>query len=203
MTFRCVALHERVDLLDKCCDLLNTEWKRSHGVRSRFLEKSNHEFPCSLLMLDEEMLIGHARLSRIVSEEKSLLLTSVIIDPNRRGEGLGRKLLHLTEEYAKKRGFTYLCLSSESKELFYKKCGFYETSPVQQCSSNALQSKFEMLQKSADHATSTNEVDEKMPGAEDESKVHIIPPPPPLIKSHYQVSSNDEISKKCWLRKEI
>ncbi|CAK8693263.1 N-alpha-acetyltransferase 80-like [Clavelina lepadiformis] len=202
MSIHFEALHDRVDLLHQCCVLLNSYWRRSYDERLKKVGRSNDHFPCNLLMLDGEEFIGHVELSQVVGDEKCLRLKAVIIDPNRRGEGLGRKLLHLTEEYAKKRGFTSLCLSSENKKLFYKKCGFYETSPVQQCSSNALESKFEMLQKSVNHATSTNEVDEKMPRAEDESKIHIIPPPPPLIKSH-QVSSNDEISKTCWLRKEI
>lgn len=62
-----------------------------------------------------------------------------------RGKGFGKKLMFLTEEYALKRGYTSLCLSSDEKEKFYEKCGYFKCQPVQQSHNTNLNEKLSIV----------------------------------------------------------
>ena len=57
--------------------------------RSRFLKQSNDNFPCSLVMLKDDEVLGHVRLSKVIGEPKSLFLTS------------GKKLLFARNSFQK------------------------------------------------------------------------------------------------------
>ena len=71
----------------------------------------------------------------------------MIIAPQHRGSGLGKKLLQLTEEYVLQRGFSSLCLSSNGTEKFYEKCGYVECEPVQQSHNTAINDKLLMVSR--------------------------------------------------------
>ncbi|KAJ8015925.1 hypothetical protein DPEC_G00001760 [Dallia pectoralis] len=134
-----VPLHQRPDLLETCADLVNSEWPRSHGARVHSLQKSCQEFPVVLLLLHgsgnedcvDETLLGHVRLSRVVSHPGSLFVESVVISKTQRGKGYGRTLMQEAERYARARGFSSLCLTTHDKQHFYAHLGYVLSSPVQ------------------------------------------------------------------------
>ena len=149
--FKLIPLHKKWELLEECCLLLNHEWKRSFDSRKQHLSKSCDSYPCHLLFveadLDEEniSLVGHLRLSKVLGDDTSLLVTSVIISPSRRGCGLGRKILELAEAFAASDNFQYLYLSSHDKGDFYKKCGYEKSHAVQELLQNNLKAKMSRL----------------------------------------------------------
>jgi len=149
--FKLIPLHKKWELLEECCLLLNHEWKRSFDSRKQHLSKSCDTYPCHLLFVEADVdtentsLVGHLRLSKVLGDDTSLLVTSVIISPIRRGCGLGRKLLELAEAFAASDNFQYLYLSSEDKGEFYKKCGYEKSHAVQELLQNNLKAKMSRL----------------------------------------------------------
>ncbi|XP_061760860.1 N-alpha-acetyltransferase 80 [Nerophis ophidion] len=133
---RVTPIHLRPDLLLPCADLVNSEWKRSRAARVHSLQKSCPDFPVCLLLLlqsprEAERLLGHARLSRVVGQDDSLLVESVVVSEAERGRGYGRTLMEETELYARGRGFKRLCLSTHDKQRFYAHLGYTPSAPVQ------------------------------------------------------------------------
>uniref|UniRef100_H2ZDC3 N-acetyltransferase domain-containing protein n=1 Tax=Ciona savignyi TaxID=51511 RepID=H2ZDC3_CIOSA len=202
-----IPLHERKELLDECCTLLNSEWKRSYGVRSRSLSQSCDELPCNLLMLEmlngQSILVGHSRLTAVIGEPKSIFLTSVVIKIPRRGQGLGKVLMKLTEEYVHNKGYLSICLSTDDKVQFYTKCGYVESNPVEQCSGKQLQGKILLLQthklKSYGNNTSKNK-NETIQQIQEKPHQN-IPSPQPLCK--LSIKTFEENTNKVWMRKEL
>uniref|UniRef100_A0A8C8E4Q2 N-alpha-acetyltransferase 80, NatH catalytic subunit n=1 Tax=Oryzias sinensis TaxID=183150 RepID=A0A8C8E4Q2_9TELE len=133
--FRLVPVHQRLDLLVPCADLVNSEWQRSQAARVHALQKSCSEFPVCLVLLlghkDTERLLGHARLSRVVGHGGSLFVESVVVSKEERGKGYGRVLMEETERYARRRGFKRLCLTTHDKQHFYAHLGYVLSAPVQ------------------------------------------------------------------------
>jgi len=149
--FKLIPLHKKWELLEECCLLLNHEWKRSFDARKQHLSRSCDTYPCHLLFVEADVdaenisLVGHLRLNKVLGDDTSLLVTSVIISPKRRGCGLGRKLLELAEAFAASDNFQYLYLSSEDKGEFYKKCGYEKSHAVQELLQNNLKAKMSNL----------------------------------------------------------
>ncbi|XP_013857205.1 N-acetyltransferase 6 [Austrofundulus limnaeus] len=132
---RAVPIHHRPDLLVPCADLVNSEWPRSQAARVHSLQKSCSEFPVCLVLLQgqggEERLLGHVRLTRVVGLDGGLFVESVVVSRERRGMGFGRVLMEETERYAKRRGFSRLCLTTHDKQHFYAHLGYVLSAPVQ------------------------------------------------------------------------
>lgn len=130
-----VPLHRRLDLVETCADLVNSEWQRSRGARIHGLQKSCQDFPVCLVLIQgigsEEQLLGHARLSRVVGHSDSLFVESVVVSKAQRGKGYGRILMEKTERYASARGFRRLCLTTHDKQHFYAHLGYVLSQPVQ------------------------------------------------------------------------
>nr|XP_054602326.1 N-alpha-acetyltransferase 80 isoform X2 [Nothobranchius furzeri] len=132
---RAVPIHQRPDLLVPCADLVNSEWQRSQAARVHSLQKSCSEFPVCLVLLQgergSERLLGHVRLTRVVSHSSGLFVESVVVSKEERGKGYGRILMEETERYAKRRGFKRLSLTTHDKQHFYAHLGYVLSTPVQ------------------------------------------------------------------------
>ncbi|MFT7800899.1 N-acetyltransferase 6-like [Arapaima gigas] len=148
---RAVPLHHRLDLLEACAELVNTEWPRSLGARIHALQKSCHDFPVCLVLLQRttegERLLGHARLSRVVGQSGSLFVESVVVSQEQRGKGHGRALMEAAERYAKARGFQRLCLTTHDKQHFYSHLGYVLSKPVQNAGAMTSFMPMEILEK--------------------------------------------------------
>ncbi|XP_024049397.1 N-alpha-acetyltransferase 80 [Terrapene carolina triunguis] len=140
-----VPLHQRPDLVEVCAELINEEWKKSKTSRMYSLQKSTDNFPLCLVLIKTQrateaaeegkmaktQLLGHARLSRVVSQPQSLFVETVVVSRVLRGQGYGRKLMEATECYAKSRGFRHLHLTTHDKQHFYAHLGYTASEPVQ------------------------------------------------------------------------
>lgn len=149
---RIEPLHERWDLVEACAELLNAQWQRSMGARIHSLRQSSHSYPVCLLLLkgewrsQDEKVIGHARLSRVLGS-RSLFVESVVVSSMLRGKGYGRILMEAVERYAKGRGCTRLCLTTHDKQHFYAHLGFVLSKPVQSVGTLASFMPVEVLHK--------------------------------------------------------
>ncbi|XP_058855926.1 N-alpha-acetyltransferase 80-like [Acipenser ruthenus] len=167
-----VPLHRRPDLVGACADLVNSEWQRSRAARIHSLEKSCDGFPVCLVMVSRaDQLLGHARLSLVVGQPRSLFVETVVVSRELRGKGYGRRMMEATERYARSRGFWRLCLTTHDKQHFYAHLGFVLSEPVQNAGSMTTFMPMEVLQRfSRPPATS---------GEGDESGLNQTSSPPP------------------------
>ncbi|XP_068452885.1 N-alpha-acetyltransferase 80 [Clinocottus analis] len=195
-----VPIHRRPDLLARCADLVNSEWQRSQAARVHSLQKSCPDFPVCLVLLrgrgETERLLGHARLSRVVGRGSSLFVESVVVSDAERGKGYGRTLMEEAERYARRGGFTRLCLTTHDKQHFYSHLGYALSVPVQSAGAMAAFVPMEMLlrisrihsedeeEEEANTQTQTR-INAQVPqggacvvGSPPPSGLH--PPPPPL-----------------------
>ncbi|XP_065103182.1 N-alpha-acetyltransferase 80-like [Paramisgurnus dabryanus] len=187
---RIEPLHERWDLVEVCSELLNVQWKRSTGARIHSLRQSSHNYPVCLLLLNgkrgsqDEKLIGHARLSRVLGS-RSLFVESVVVCSTLRGMGYGRVLMEGVERYARGRGCTRLCLTTHDMQHFYAHLGFVLSKPVQSVGTLASFMPEEMLHKFC--RTGENEEKEEEEQERKSAKVsskslsNCTPPPPPPL----------------------
>ncbi|XP_076258266.1 N-alpha-acetyltransferase 80 [Rhynchophorus ferrugineus] len=126
-----VPLHKYPEYLQKCCDLINSEWKRSNTARLRSLEASSDKLPTSLILLKGDILLGHVKLSPLPSVPNSCFVESVVIDNSERGKGYGSLLMAKTEDYCRKTmNISVIYLSTKGQEGFYCKLGYIECMPV-------------------------------------------------------------------------
>lgn len=152
-SYECVALHRSPQHKHGCAEVLMEQWPRSIRARLSMLDKSNDGLPYSLVMLertgdvDDAKVIGHARLSRVVVEDTAGFIESVVIRRDRRGAGLGRKLMEETEKHARRLGLTKLYLSTHDKQDFYAHLGFTFCQPVMSCSIPAKLLSSEQIKK--------------------------------------------------------
>ncbi|XP_016372514.1 N-acetyltransferase 6-like isoform X3 [Sinocyclocheilus rhinocerous] len=183
---RIEPLHERWDLVEGCAELLNAQWQRSMGARIHSLRQSSHSYPVCLLLLkgerqtQDEKLIGHARLSRILGS-RSLFVESVVVCSTLRGKGYGRILMEGVERYTKGRGCTRLCLTTHDKQHFYAHLGFVLSKPVQSVGTLASFMPMEVLHKfcrSAENKEEGRNSDANFNNPAS-SVPSILPPPPP------------------------
>lgn len=180
-------LHERWDLVEACAELLNAQWQRSLGARIHSLRQSSHSYPVCLLLLkgerrsQDEKLIGHARLSRVLGS-RSLFVESVVVCDTLRGKGYGRILMEAVERYAKGRGCTRLCLTTHDKQHFYAHLGFVLSKPVQSVGTLASFMPMEVLHKfcrSTENEEEERKCDVKLFNNPAPSTPSGLPPPPP------------------------
>uniref|UniRef100_UPI00358F67A4 N-alpha-acetyltransferase 80 n=1 Tax=Myxine glutinosa TaxID=7769 RepID=UPI00358F67A4 len=132
-----VPLHEFPELMEECAELLSREWRLSPTARLVSLSRSCHDFPLSLVLVRPTTgqrknltVIGHSKLSRVLSFPNGLFVESVIVPSCVRGRGYGRRLMEATEKYARTRGFETLHLSTHDKQHFYAHIGYSFCAPV-------------------------------------------------------------------------
>ncbi|XP_030748191.1 N-alpha-acetyltransferase 80 [Sitophilus oryzae] len=131
MDFSVVLLHRNPQYLQKCCDLINSEWKRSDTARFRSLESSCDQLPTSLILLRGNKVLGHVKLSVIPSIPNSCFIESVVIAHNERGKGLGTLLMQKAEDYCRTvLHLDVVYLSTKGQEEFYRKLGYIECMPI-------------------------------------------------------------------------
>ncbi|XP_053325650.1 N-alpha-acetyltransferase 80 [Spea bombifrons] len=128
-----VPLHHRPDLTASCAELLNQTWRRSLGARMHSLERSSDDFPVCLVLVRVSggPVLGHVRLCKVIGLSDSLFVESVVVSEELRGKGYGRKLMEATENYARRRGFRNLHLTTHDKQYFYAHLGYTLSGPVQ------------------------------------------------------------------------
>ncbi|XP_019866027.1 N-alpha-acetyltransferase 80 isoform X1 [Aethina tumida] len=131
MTIELLPLHHHPEYILDCCTLLNDEWKRSETARLRSLESSSDHLPTCLVLLQNKMLVGHVKLSRIPSIPEACFLESVVIRKCMRGQGYGTVLMQKTEDYCRDiLKLITIYLSTQGQEKFYAKLGYIECYPV-------------------------------------------------------------------------
>nr|XP_004451867.1 N-alpha-acetyltransferase 80 [Dasypus novemcinctus]XP_004451868.1 N-alpha-acetyltransferase 80 [Dasypus novemcinctus] len=131
-------VHCRPELLDACADLINEQWPRSRASRLHSLGQSSDAFPLCLMLLSPRptpeaapVVVGHARLSRVLDQPRSLLVETVVVARALRGRGFGRRLMEGLELFAQARGFCRLHLSTHDQLHFYAHLGYQLGEPVQ------------------------------------------------------------------------
>ncbi|XP_071491803.1 N-alpha-acetyltransferase 80-like [Diadema antillarum] len=123
--FTIKALHENKELTDDCVQLLNDEWPRSKAARLFSVSKSCSTLPYSLVLVEhEDTVVGYCRLAKVISDTSSVLVESVVVDKNRRGQGLGRLLMELCERHAFASGYKKMYLCTKDKQDFYQHLGY-------------------------------------------------------------------------------
>ncbi|XP_037385413.1 N-alpha-acetyltransferase 80 isoform X2 [Talpa occidentalis] len=131
-------VHCRPELLDACADLINEQWPRSRASRLHSLGQSSDSFPLCLMLLGPgptpkaaPIVVGHARLSRVLDRPQSLLVETVVVARALRGRGFGRRLMEGLEVFARSRGFHRLHLTTHDQLHFYTHLGYQLGEPVQ------------------------------------------------------------------------
>ncbi|XP_014695998.1 N-alpha-acetyltransferase 80 isoform X2 [Equus asinus] len=131
-------VHCRPELLDACADLINEQWPRSRASRLHSLGQSSDAFPLCLMLLSPNpmpeaapIVVGHARLSRVLDRPQSLLVETVVVARALRGRGFGRRLMEGLEVFAQARGFRRLHLTTHDQLHFYAHLGYQLGEPVQ------------------------------------------------------------------------
>ncbi|XP_040484708.1 N-alpha-acetyltransferase 80 isoform X3 [Ursus maritimus] len=131
-------VHCRPELLDACADLINEQWPRSRASRLHSLGQSSDAFPLCLMLLSPQptpeaapIVVGHARLSRVLDRPQSLLVETVVVARALRGRGFGRRLMEGLEVFAQARGFRRLHLTTHDQLQFYAHLGYQLGEPVQ------------------------------------------------------------------------
>ncbi|XP_059795709.1 hyaluronidase-3 isoform X5 [Balaenoptera ricei] len=131
-------VHCRPELLDACADLINEQWPRSRTSRLHSLGQSSDAFPLCLMLLSPRptpeaapIVVGHARLSRVLDRPQSLLVETVVVARALRGRGFGRRLMEGLEAFAQARGFRRLHLTTHDQLHFYAHLGYQLGEPVQ------------------------------------------------------------------------
>ncbi|XP_010976481.2 N-alpha-acetyltransferase 80 [Camelus dromedarius] len=131
-------VHCRPELLDACADLINEQWPRSRASRLHSLGQSSDAFPLCLMLLSPcptpeaaPIVVGHARLSRVLDRPQSLLVETVVVARALRGRGFGRRLMEGLEAFAHARGFRRLHLTTHDQLHFYAHLGYQLGEPVQ------------------------------------------------------------------------
>ncbi|KAK5647678.1 hypothetical protein RI129_002570 [Pyrocoelia pectoralis] len=131
MDLQVVPLHKYPQYKEECCNLINDEWKRSTTARMRSLESSCDILPTNLILLKENRIIGHCKLSIVPSMKNACFVESVVIDKLLRGNGYGKHLMITAEEYCKNiLKLEVIYLSTKGQELFYSKLGYSVCQPI-------------------------------------------------------------------------
>lgn len=131
-------VHCRPELMSACADLINDQWPRSRASRLHSLGQSSEAFPLCLMLLSPQptpgaapIVVGHARLSRVLDHPHSLLVETVVVARALRGRGFGRRLMEGLEAFARARGFRRLHLTTHDQLYFYAHLGYQLGEPVQ------------------------------------------------------------------------
>lgn len=189
MDLQVVPLHKYSQYSVQCCQLINEEWKRSVTARMRSLECSCDTLPTCLILLKDEKVIGHCKLSVIPSICDACFIESVVIDKLLRGKGYGSYLMTKAEEYCKNAlNLKTIYLSTKGQELFYSKLGYDKCQPISIYGSSSIVN-FPMYHV---HHTTKNI---KQIANENNSPI-----PPPMPKTTMVCT---EITSKVYMKKEL
>lgn len=184
-------IHRSKEFIAECCDLINSEWPRSKVARLQSLYMSSDKFPTSLvLILAEQQVVGHVKLSEIKLGGDELMIESMIIHREHRGKGWGKLLMEEAENYAQRRGKTKMYLSTRGQEGFYSKLGYEVCQPV-------------MYFGFCDTTPKSDEPEEK-PQEDVITDVYPnAPPPPPLPKNKYNLPKKYRKTAKTFMSKTL
>lgn len=128
-----VPIHRHPELLEQCCDLINSEWPRSTVARMRSLETSSDNLPTCLILTRDgnKLVIAHLKLSPITGKNKSCFVESVVVAREHRGKGLGSLLMIHAENFCKHvLQLTSVYISTKGQEAFYAKLGYTLCQPI-------------------------------------------------------------------------
>ncbi|KAI4468421.1 n-acetyltransferase 6 [Holotrichia oblita] len=126
-----VPLHKFPQYTMECCRLINSEWPRSETARLRSLECSGDTLPTCLILLKDNQVIGHCKLSVIPAIPDGCFIESVVIEKVLRGQGYGKYLMEKAEQYCQAfLNLRIIYLSTKGQELFYMKLGYNVCEPV-------------------------------------------------------------------------
>ncbi|XP_014290237.1 N-alpha-acetyltransferase 80 isoform X2 [Halyomorpha halys] len=173
-------IHKCKQFIVECCDLINSEWPRSKAARLQSLYMSCDKFPTSLvLILAEQQVVGHVKLTEIKLGGDELMIESMIIHREHRGKGWGKLLMEEAEDYAQR-----------GQEGFYSKLGYEICQPVMYfgfCDSTPKSEEEEQQPKK-------NVITNACPNA---------PPPPPLPKKKYRLPKKYRKTAKTYMSKTL
>ena len=136
MVMNAVQLADAPHLADACAQLLAAQWPAQGATsrRSAFLAhcrgraQQRSPLPCHVVLTDGtgQEVLAHCRLQPACENADgfSAALTSVVVLPELRGKGVGRRLLAEAESVAKEAGFAYMYLWTHDAQDFYAKCGY-------------------------------------------------------------------------------
>lgn len=126
-----VPLHRHPQYMMECCRLINSEWPRSETARLRSLECSADTLPTCLILLKDNKVIGHCKLSLIPAIPDGCFIESVVIEKGLRCQGYGKYLMEKVEQYCQEfLNLRIIYLSTKGQELFYMKIGYSICEPV-------------------------------------------------------------------------
>ncbi|KAL5283520.1 NAT6 family protein [Megaselia abdita] len=131
--FNVVPIHEYPELMQQCCDLINSEWPRSDTARMRSLETSCDTLPVCLILTTDGLrqVIAHCKLSPIPGKKNACFCESVVVHQNHRGQGFGRLIMKCAEDYCRLMlDLDSVYLSTTDQEGFYEKIGYEYCAPV-------------------------------------------------------------------------
>ena len=131
--FNIVPIHKYPELMESCCELINSEWPRNTVARMRTLEKSNDNLPTCLVLTkdDNQCVLAHLKLSPVPSNGKSCFVETVVVDKKYRGQGFGTILMKYAEDYCREKlHLKIIYLSTKGQELFYEKLGYIICPPI-------------------------------------------------------------------------
>ncbi|CAH1389669.1 unnamed protein product [Nezara viridula] len=184
-------IHKSKQFILECCDLINSEWPRSKAARLQSLYMSSDKFPTSLvLILDEQQVVGHVKLSEIKLGGDELMIETMIIHREHRGKGWGKLLMEEAEEYAQRRGKNKIYLSTRGQEGFYSKLGYEICQPV-------------MYFGFCDTTPKNDEQAEKPQQDVITNVCPNAPPPPPLPKKKYKLPKKYRKTAKTYMSKTL
>ncbi|XP_018017766.1 uncharacterized protein LOC125177531 [Hyalella azteca] len=122
--------HAAEEYFEKSFQLLNHQWPRLRSVRMGMLHSSRDSLPTSLVLVDEDKVIGHIKIKHLACRHRALWIESVVIDKALRGKGFGKILMLETEKYAREMGFQIAYLSTYDQQGFYSRLGYQECEKV-------------------------------------------------------------------------
>lgn len=214
-----MALHQHPELLDDCCELLNSEWPMSLTGRRSILEKSRDDFPCSLALVEtvegrRPHVIAHSRVGLVLDKPWAIWIKSVVVHKERRGRGVGKLLMLRTEEFVRRMGYRTSYLTTHDQQGFYGKLGYEKCTPVCFSGCSILNASLVRTGKSIVPKTKSAPSSQRQAISNNASngpvcRKVLLPPPPPL-PVHLINSPSDPLSEpseesleKTWMKKDL
>uniref|UniRef100_A0A7S3NN50 N-acetyltransferase domain-containing protein n=1 Tax=Aureoumbra lagunensis TaxID=44058 RepID=A0A7S3NN50_9STRA len=121
------------NIIFQIATLLYEAWPEHRTIVQRQRDIANTNCCDRLLILsDEGKVIAHLRLeqSKISNCDGASagIATSIVVNQDKRGQGLGRRLLSLAEKESEHRGWGYLYVEAIPSAIqFYQRCGYLES----------------------------------------------------------------------------
>lgn len=132
----------------------------------------------------------------------------VLVIPEERGKGFGKLVMKLTEDYARKKGFTRCYLSTHDKERFYEAIGYTSCPPV--CGISGTGGHMERFVRLFDGKPNEPPTKDKSFGdnrsqkvdcSEPSGQLPLPPPPPPPPRPSSQQKAN--VTDQVWMMKQL